>query len=761
MMRPLPLRRYAALALALSAAIAALFAQVILTLRDEHWRHVRETNATLVHTIEQNIGRTLDGFVYSLEGTRLGLARPDFAALQPSVQHAVLFDSSLRLRGLGSVLVLDRAGDIVFDSAAERPRQANFSDRDYFRAHAQGTVQGLYISMPVRSRLGTSQPALPLSLAYRDAEGRFAGVVVGTIQIAYFEELFASVNTDAANRVDLWRSDGQRLATAPAEPARPAAGVADAALLRRLTTADHGTFTAADAQDGMLRLNAYRRVQGHPLVVDVSQPERTILAAWRRSAWLLGGFAALLVAASLGLAWLFMREILRRQSIGAQLKQAEHDLTTILHNLPSMVAYWDTSLRNRFANQAYLHWAGMTAEQLRQRRLDEAAGPQFYAQVREHVEQALQGHRQVFERTLRLPSGEKRHAVVTYIPDVEDGSVRGFFVQIDDLTERKQMEDLLFEEKELVRLTLQAIGDAVICTDAQGRVTYLNPVAERMTGWQAFDAAGQPVDRVAPLQLPGDAAAGASPIHRALTEGARQAAQRGVTLRRRDGTGLDVEESASPITDRHGAVTGVVMVLRDVTEAMELSRRLTRLAQYDVLTGLPNRMLLQDRAQQAIARARRDRHGLALMFIDLDGFKQVNDTLGHEAGDALLVQMARRFTAAVRESDTVCRQGGDEFVVLLPALGGAEQAQVVADKLMAACAEPFELDGHARQIWLSGGIALYPHHGDTFEALARSADAAMYAAKRSGRRQFRMAQGQGQAPEASDDAGYTGDDQAS
>jgi len=744
MMRPLPVRRYAALALALSAAIAALFTQAILTLRDERWIHVRENNATLVHTIEQNVGRTLDGFTHSLEGAVTGLNRTDLGTLPPSVRHAVLFDSSLRLRGLGSVLVLDRAGNIVFDSTSERPREGNFSDRDYFQVHAQRSVRGLYISQPVLSRLSSGQPSLPLSLAYYDADGAFAGVVVGAIRVAYFEELFASVNTDSANRVALWRTDGLRLATVPADTAHPGSLAADPALVQRMTGADHGTFVDTAGYDGTERLHAYRRVQAHPLVVEVSQPLGAILKNWRRSAWLLGSFATLLVLSSLGLAWLFMRELLRRQTIGAQLRQAEHDLSTILHNLPSMVAYWDSSFHNRFANQAYLQWAGVTAEQLRAQRLDEAAGPQFYAQVRDHVEKALQGHRQVFERTLRLPSGEKRHAVVSYIPDEEDGVVRGFFVQIDDLTERKQMEDLLFEEKELVRLTLQAIGDAVICTDAQGKVTYLNPVAERMTGWQAFDAAGQHVDRVAPLQLPGDAAAGASPIQRALTEGASQTAQRGVTLRRRDGSAVEVEESASPITDRHGAVTGAVMVLRDVTEAMELSRRLTRLAQYDALTGLPNRMLLQDRAQQAIARARRDKRSLALMFIDLDGFKQVNDTLGHEAGDALLIQMARRFTAAVRQSDTVCRQGGDEFVVLLPALDSAEQAKVVAEKLMAACAEPFALDGHARQIWLSGGIALYPQHGETFEALARSADAAMYAAKRSGRRQFRLARSPGQ-----------------
>src|SRR5690606_33974582 len=142
---------------------------------------------------------------------------------------------------------------------------------------------------------------------------------------------------------------------------------------------------------------------------------------------------------------------------------------------------------------------------------------------------------------------------------------------------------------------------------------------------------------------------------------------------------------------------------------------------YDALTDLPNRVLLHDRAQHAIAQARREGKSLAVMYLDLDGFKEVNDTLGHSVGDILLVQFAQRLTAAVRASDTVCRQGGDEFVVLLPGLDGAEPACRVARKILASCVAPFELAGRKVLVGLSGGIALYPGHGDTFDALSRHA----------------------------------------
>jgi len=737
-------RSLVTLALVLSLGVGALFARAILTIRDDQWAYARHINSTLAHTIEQNIARTVSGFDHSLAGVVNTLGQYDLQAIPPGMRHALLFDHSLRTRGLGSVAVLDANGDVVLDSEYAAPRKINLADREYFRAHLRDGYQGLYIGAPIRSRLADGAHSLPMSRAYFHSDGSFAGVVVGAIRIEYFKELFASVDLGAMSRIDLWRHDGSAVAQFPAGPQEPA--LLDAQHLARLNASGHGTFTGPDVQDGERRLHAFRHVDGYPLIVSVGQSVDTILAQWRRSALVLGGFALLLMACGVGLTQLFARELRRRQDIGTQLKQAEHDLRTILNNLPSFVGYWDRGLRNRFANQAYQDWLGVSAEQLRAQQLPEIVGEPTYGQIRSHVERALEGQRQTYERSVRMPSGQECHLQVSYVPDVEDAQVQGFFVQIDDLTERKHMEDLLFEEKEMVRLTLQSIGDAVICTDARGHVTYLNPMAELATGWQAFDAADRHVDEVAPLQMPAHQGDASSSVVRALA-GSGAASQRGLVLRRRDGRLVDIEESASPITDRHGQVTGAVIVLRDVTEAMALSRRMAHLAQHDVLTNLPNRVLLQDRAQQAMAHAKRDGHTLALLYLDLDGFKQVNDTLGHDAGDLLLVQVAQRLTAAVRGSDTVCRQGGDEFVVLLPALDTAEQACVVARKMMAACEAPFDLRGRAVRIGLSGGIALYPGPGQTFEELARCADTAMYAAKRNGRSQFRLYVGADAEPE--------------
>lgn len=742
----LPLyHRLTLLALALSVGIGALFARAILTIRDDEWNYARDANAALARTLEQNIDRTLDSFDQSLQGVVEVLGRPDYDGLPEEIRRAMLFDRSLRTRGLGSVAVIDQGGNVLIASPVTRTDMPNLADRDYFRIHTREKVQGVYVGRPIQGRV-TGEYSIPMSRAYYREDGSFGGVVVGTVRLSYFSELFDSLGLGPQSLAEIVRTDGTVVSRSPFVPADVGKPVLPTRM-QRLDEGREGHFTETEAQsgDGVARLYAYRHVGNYPLVVSVAQSVDSILSQWRRSALVLGSFAALLMLSSLGLALLFARELSRRQALVAQLEGARHDMRTILDNLPSMVVYWDRDLRNRFANKTYLDWLGKSQDEIRGVHIHDLLDAEALAIARPHLERAMQGRRQVYERTIQQPSGEVRYVAISCVPDLDGADTQGIFVQIDDLTERKRMEDVLFEEKELIRLTLQSIGDAVLCTDAAGHVTYINPAAEKMTGWQAFHAAGQDIDTVVPIQ-PASGVRADHPARRALEGAGAAPTERGLVLHCRDGRRIDVETTVSPITDRHGQITGSVTVLRDVTEAMALARRMAHLAQHDMLTDLPNRMLLQDRAQQAIAQARRDGHGLALMYIDLDGFKQINDTLGHDAGDLLLVQVARRLRRCVRRSDTVCRQGGDEFIVLLPIVERAEQACHVARKIMAACEAPIVLDGEPRRIGLSGGIALFPQHGEGFEELARNADVALYAAKHAGRGQFMLSAGPGEDP---------------
>jgi diguanylate cyclase (GGDEF)-like protein len=203
-------------------------------------------------------------------------------------------------------------------------------------------------------------------------------------------------------------------------------------------------------------------------------------------------------------------------------------------------------------------------------------------------------------------------------------------------------------------------------------------------------------------------------------------------LVRRDGREAEIEDSASPIHDREGHVTGAVIVFRDVGTALERSRQMSHLAQHDALTGLPNRLLLNDRLAEAIALAHRRGKPLAVLFLDVDRFKAINDSLGHLAADWILRSVATRLSGALRQSDTVCRYGGDEFVIVLPEIEHMDDAEFVATKLLRAVAEPHRVDAHDVTVTASVGVSLYPDHGRDAVTLIAHADAAMYDAKRAG-----------------------------
>jgi diguanylate cyclase (GGDEF)-like protein/PAS domain S-box-containing protein len=310
---------------------------------------------------------------------------------------------------------------------------------------------------------------------------------------------------------------------------------------------------------------------------------------------------------------------------------------------------------------------------------------------------------------------------------------------LGNMIERAANSEALFVEKERAEVTLNSIGDAVISTDIRGRVTYLNIVAERMTGWSREDAAGRPLEDIFRV-VDADTREGVqNPMALAIRENRAVALTPNCLLIRRDGVEAAIEDSAAPIHDRRGRVTGAVMVFHDVSGARALSLRMTYLAQHDSLTDLPNRNLLNDRLAQAIALAHRRRQKLAVLFMDVDRFKDINDTLGHAIGDRLLQSVAQRLLGCVRSSDTVSRQGGDEFVIVLSEVTGARDAAVSAEKILFSLSgTPHCIDQHDIQVTVSIGVVLYPDDGMEVETLMKNADCAMYQAKESGRSSYRF-----------------------
>jgi diguanylate cyclase (GGDEF)-like protein/PAS domain S-box-containing protein len=362
--------------------------------------------------------------------------------------------------------------------------------------------------------------------------------------------------------------------------------------------------------------------------------------------------------------------------------------------------------------------------------------PEDLARVSAAMRDHIAGKTPMFESVHRLKhtDGEWRWVIGRACARVDDqGRLRRLIGVELDITERKLYEEALFREKESAQITLQSIGDGVITCDAHGRVEYLNPVAEELTGWRLEDSLGRTIDEIfrafheetcEPLE---------NPLAVAVRRIRSIKSVRPMLLIRKDGNELYIESTASPIRDGTGTVTGGVLVFHDVSESRELNRRLSYHASHDVLTGLVNRREFETRLERALKSAKARETSYALCYIDLDQFKIVNDTCGHSAGDALLGQVGALLKSKVRWRDTLARLGGDEFGVLLESCS-LEEALRTAESLREAIRN-FRYTWEDRSFRLGCSIGVVPitAENEDVASVLSAADSACGAAKESGR----------------------------
>jgi diguanylate cyclase (GGDEF)-like protein/PAS domain S-box-containing protein len=312
---------------------------------------------------------------------------------------------------------------------------------------------------------------------------------------------------------------------------------------------------------------------------------------------------------------------------------------------------------------------------------------------------------------------------------------------LGNAVERTTNQEILTNEKDRAHATLNSIADALICTDMAGNITFFNPVAGSMMGWPLEEAVGRHLTDVFRIVDAATRRAILDPMAKAASENLAGRLPPNCVLIHRDGHEVFIEDSVAPIHDSEGKVTGAVIVFRDVSVARAQSEQMTHLAEHDSLTGLPNRLLFCDRVSQAISLARRHGGQAAVLFLDLDGFKHINDSLGHAAGDEFLKSMAKRLLNCVRSPDTVSRQGGDEFVVLLQDVRKPEDAATTARRLLQAVSEIHLADHSELHVTASIGISIFPNDGLDAETLIKNADSAMYQAKKNGRQSYQFFRG--------------------
>jgi len=421
---------------------------------------------------------------------------------------------------------------------------------------------------------------------------------------------------------------------------------------------------------------------------------------------------------------------------------AEDSYRATFDNAPIGIMHSTADRKILHVNPKLCEILGYTREELLTMKTSDFLSPDSRESDRpQYLEQMLKGELQSFssERPFIRKDGGIVWAnrTVSLVRDIE-GKPLYFLRIIEDISERKRAEDALTQERLMLRTVVDAIPDRIYVKDIEGRYILQNAANLKVRGIDRLEnIVGKTVFDLFPPQQ-------ARRIHdedQAIINSGEPLIEREDRTHFGPGGESGGETrwhltSKIPLRDAAGKIYGLVGVNRDITERKQSSERLAHLAHYDSVTGLPNRVLLHDRLRQTIAQARRNNWFVGVLFLDLDRFKLVNDTLGHAAGDLLLKQVAMRLTQALRPSDTVGRLSGDEFAVILSELVSPQNAGMVAQKLIDALRMPYDLDGNEVFVTASIGITLYPTDSDNIETLIRDADAAMYGAKSAGRNNY-------------------------
>ena len=389
----------------------------------------------------------------------------------------------------------------------------------------------------------------------------------------------------------------------------------------------------------------------------------------------------------------------------------------------------------RGCNPAFERMLGLREEQVIGRTVHDVLPHAMAEEITRIERQVIEsGKPDLREQWIEVPHGEERCLEMLRAPYFAvDGSPLGLIGIGRDVTDRRRLE----EQTRLAALVYQSTGEGMLVTDADWRIVDINPAGERITGYEAAEILGRTPEFFNSGQQ-----------DRAFYEAMRESVDRTghwhgeVSDRRRSGEPHTKSVVVNRLAGAEGSVQGYVMLFSDITEKKQADELIWKQANRDMLTGLLNRRMLRERLENEIRQSDRSRCSLGVLLIDLDHFKEINDTLGHLVGDNLLKEAARRISACTRETDAIARLGGDEFIVLLTRLTDPRQAEKVASKIIARLAEPFQLGEAVGYISASVGITLYPQDAREVEDLLKSADQAMYVAKRQGRNRFsRFTQG--------------------
>ena len=596
------------------------------------------------------------------------------------------------------------------------------------------------VDRPIQAR-GAHGWSIPVSRRFENPDGSFGGVIFAGLNASQFTDFYAHIFTGSAGAMMLVGQDGiVRARYVPTEGPTFGQDMRESTLATRLRQSPIGSYLSsrADALETTQRYFSYRVVPGRDLVVLVGNARSDVLSdieARKGTNYLVASLATLFAAAAAAAVMMLLN---RQRGMIDELADSETRLRATFDQ--AAVGICEVSLDQKVlrVNRRFAEMLGYTEQELQALDVTQIIDPERQADL-ELLQSSLAQHGRAFSPLLETRCVRKDGQLVWVLATVArvGGEVPGhdyFIAVIQDITQQKATQHELMFKNTVLATQQDASPDAVLLVDEHGQVVSCNRPCVEL--WGVPDGLLDQKDHEPLLQCMTRHVQDPEQFvarMRYLQEHKEEKSHEFIELV----DGRTVERYSAPVLTPQGAYLGRVWYFRDVSERRQYEEKLRHLANHDSLTGLPNRVLFKARTAEAMASAQRHGDRFAILFIDLDLFKNVNDSLGHAAGDLLLQQIAERTLEAVRDTDTVSRFGGDEFAVLLQRLRDEKAAESIAMKVLSVLARPFHVADHELFVTASIGIACYPSDGKTVEELLRNADAAMYSAKAGGRNSTR------------------------
>jgi diguanylate cyclase (GGDEF)-like protein/PAS domain S-box-containing protein len=694
------------------------------------------------HVIDDNLVRQLEAADSALVGIR------DEYLHAPPGGPAAALSGRLKLLasampGVRTINILDADGTVVASSRRELVGNSNRHLPYFIVPRRQPNASVLYLSAPFRSTLGAFLVNVGRVLTRPD--GTFGGLVVASLDPEYFEVVLRSVIYATDMHTTLVHGDGQVFKTVPEDPAafgldlsKPGSVFARHRSGGQVASLLTGPVLATD-DDRMVALRGIARAglrMDKDIVIAVSRDLSAMYEPWRTRALGYGGFYALCVGVTAFSQWVNRRRRRAVEQIAAtamtERQRSVERLQLVADHVPALIAYVDTGLRFRFANRTYRDWLGLDPESLLGRSLQEVFGDTSYNPVRMHFEAALGGVETVYQQEVAMLHGV-RYVEAIVVPQLDRGGVvEGLCLLVNDLTNHRKAELELARSEERMSFALEGSGLALFDWDIPSDRVYQSAHAAEMLGWPAVESVSSSAELRATVH-PDDLGNVMAHLRETL-KGTVPIYRVEFRLKTAAGGWMWLRSRARVVErDANGRALRLAGTNADMTRRRAMEDRLRQMAELDSLTGLPNRSLFLDRLQQALLRAERGHRLIALLFVDVDHFKSVNDTRGHATGDQLLKVFAERMQATVRKSDTVARLGGDEFTVILEDIQDVQDAHALAQKLIERARTPVPLEGGPLSVSASIGVAMSVRGDLDGLALLHRADTALYEAKRRGR----------------------------